>query len=102
VALAEIAMQPGQAACFLAAQDLVTEPGRTCRKGQLDRGWRIYLAPKVLIGYGMGSLLLDGPGADIFFPARQRTLRKERYSSHSRASCKIEAFGSFMRGDCQL
>jgi len=49
VALAEAAIQAGQAAYFMTAHDLVTDLGRTYREGRLDRRLRIYLAPKVLI-----------------------------------------------------
>jgi len=49
VALAETAIQSGQAAYFMTAHDLVTDLGRAYREGRLDRRLRIYLAPKVLI-----------------------------------------------------
>jgi len=49
VALAEAAIQAGQAAYFMTAHDLVTDLGRAYREGRLDRRLRIYLAPKVLI-----------------------------------------------------
>jgi DNA replication protein DnaC len=56
VALAETAIQSGQAAYFLTAHDLVT-----------DLRLRIYLAPKVLVVDEMGYLPLDELGATIFF-----------------------------------
>src|SRR3982750_1276048 len=49
VALAEAAIQSGQAAYFMTAHDLVTDLGRAYREGRLDRRLRISLAPKVLI-----------------------------------------------------
>ena len=49
VALAETAIQSGQAAYFMAAHDLVTDLGRAYREGRVDRRLYIYLAPKVLI-----------------------------------------------------
>src|SRR4051794_29771061 len=49
VALAQAAIQSGQAAYFMTAHDLVTDLGRAYREGRLDRRLRIYLAPKVLI-----------------------------------------------------
>jgi DNA replication protein DnaC len=49
VALAEAAIQSGQAAYFMTAHDLVTDLGRAYREGRLDRRLRVYLAPKVLI-----------------------------------------------------
>jgi DNA replication protein DnaC len=49
VALAETAIQSGQAVYFMTAHDLVTDLGRAYREGSLDRRLRIYLAPKVLI-----------------------------------------------------
>jgi DNA replication protein DnaC len=49
VALAETAIQSGQAAYFMTAHDLVTDLGRAYREGRLDRRLRIYLAPKVLV-----------------------------------------------------
>ena len=62
VALAETAIQSGQA-----AHDLITDLGRAYREGRLDRRLRIYLAPKVLIIDEMGYLPLDELGATIFF-----------------------------------
>jgi DNA replication protein DnaC len=67
VALAETAIQSGQAAYFMTAHDLVTDLGRAYREGRLDRRPRIYLAPKVLIIDEMGYLPLDELGATIFF-----------------------------------
>ena len=67
VALAEAAIQSGQAAYFMTAHDLVTDLGRAYREGRLDRRLRIYLAPKVLIIDEMGYLPLDDLGATIFF-----------------------------------
>jgi DNA replication protein DnaC len=67
VALAETAIQSGQAAYFLTAHDLVTDLGRAYREGRLDRRLRIYLAPKVLVVDEMGYLPLDELGATIFF-----------------------------------
>src|ERR1041385_4756252 len=49
VALAETAIQSGQAAYFMTAHDLVTDLGRAYRESRLERRLRIYLAPKVLI-----------------------------------------------------
>ena len=63
VALAETAIQSGQAAYFMTAHDLVTDLGRAYREGRLDRRLRIYLAPKVLIIDEMGYLPLDELGA---------------------------------------
>ncbi|HWP83915.1 MAG TPA: IS21-like element helper ATPase IstB [Terriglobia bacterium] len=68
VALAEAAIQAGQAAYFMTAHDLVTGLGRAYREGRLDRRMRIYLAPKVLVIDEMGYLPLDELGATIFFP----------------------------------
>jgi DNA replication protein DnaC len=67
VALAETAIQSGQAAYFMTAHDLVADLGRAYREGRLDRRLRIYLAPKVLIIDEMGYLPLDELGATIFF-----------------------------------
>src|SRR3954452_15694770 len=67
VALAEAAIQSGQAAYFMTAHDLVTDLGRAYREGRLDRRLRIYLAPKVLIIDEMRYLPLDELGATIFF-----------------------------------
>jgi len=67
VALAEAAIQAGQAAYFMTAHDLVTDLGRAYREGRLDRRMRIYLAPKVLVIDEMGYLPLDDLGATIFF-----------------------------------
>lgn len=67
VALAEAAIQSGQAAYFMTAHDLVTDLGQAYREGRLDRRLRIYLAPKVLIIDEMGYLPLDDLGATIFF-----------------------------------
>ena len=67
VALAETAIQSGQAAYFMTAHDLVSDLGRAYREGRLDRRLRIYLAPKVLIIDEMGYLPLDDLGATIFF-----------------------------------
>jgi DNA replication protein DnaC len=67
VALAETAIQAGQAAYFMTAHDLITDLGRAYREGRLDRRLRIYLAPKVLIIDEMGYLPLDDLGATIFF-----------------------------------
>lgn len=67
VALAETAIQSGQAAYFITAHDLVTDLGRAYREGRLDRRLRIYLAPKVLVIDEMGYLPLDELGATIFF-----------------------------------
>src|ERR1700709_1176235 len=62
VALAETAIQAGQAAYFMTAHDLVTDLGRAYREGRLDRRLRIYVAPKVLIIDEMGYLPLDDLG----------------------------------------
>ena len=67
VALAEAAIEAGQAAYFMTAHDLVTDLGRAHREGRLDRRMRIYLAPKVLVIDEMGYLPLDDLGATIFF-----------------------------------
>lgn len=67
VALAETAIQAGQAAYFMTAHDLVTDLGRAYREGRLDRRLRVYLAPKVLIIDEMGYLPLDDLGATLFF-----------------------------------
>ena len=67
VALAETAIQSGQAAYFITAHDLVSDLGRAYREGRLDRRLRIYLAPKVLVIDEMGYLPLDELGATIFF-----------------------------------
>jgi DNA replication protein DnaC len=69
VALAECAIQAGQAAYFMTAHDLVAGLGRAYREGRLDRRLRVYLAPKVLIIDEMGYLPLDDLdlGATIFF-----------------------------------
>jgi len=67
VALAEAAIQSGQAAYFMTAHDLVTDLGRAYREGRLDRRLRIYLAPRVLVIDEMGYLPLDELGATIFF-----------------------------------
>ncbi len=67
VALAETAIQSGQAAYFMTAHDLVTDLGRAYREGRLEGRLRIYLAPKVLIIDEMGYLPLDELGATIFF-----------------------------------
>jgi DNA replication protein DnaC len=67
VALAEAAIQAGQAAYFMTAHELVTGLGRAYREGRLDRRMRIYLAPRVLVIDEMGYLPLDDLGATIFF-----------------------------------
>jgi len=67
VALAEAAIQAGQAAYFMTAHDLVTDLGRAYREGRLDRRMRVYLAPKTLVIDEMGYLPLDELGATIFF-----------------------------------
>jgi DNA replication protein DnaC len=67
VALAEAAIQAGQAAYFMTAHDLVTDLGCAYREGRLDRRMRVYLAPKVLVIDEMGYLPLDDLGATIFF-----------------------------------
>jgi DNA replication protein DnaC len=67
VALAEAAIQAGQAAYFITAHDLVSDLGRAYREGRLERRMRIYLAPKVLVIDEMGYLPLDDLGATIFF-----------------------------------
>lgn len=67
VALAEAAIQAGQAAYFMTAHDLVSDLGRAYREGRLERRMRVYLAPKVLVIDEMGYLPLDDLGATIFF-----------------------------------
>ena len=67
VALAEAAIQAGQAAYFMTAHDLVSDLGSAYREGRLERRMRIYLAPKVLVIDEMGYLPLDDLGATIFF-----------------------------------
>jgi len=67
VALAEAAIQAGQAAYFMTAHDLVSDLGRAYREGRLDRRMRVYLAPKILVVDEMGYLPLDEMGATIFF-----------------------------------
>jgi DNA replication protein DnaC len=81
VALAETAIQSGQAAYFMTAHDLVTDLGRAYREGRLDRRLRIYLAPKVLVIDEMGYLPLDDLGATIFF--QLVSARYERAASSS-------------------
>ena len=67
VALAEAAIQAGQAAYFMTAHELVADLGSAYREGRLERRMRIYLAPKVLVIDEMGYLPLDDLGATIFF-----------------------------------
>jgi DNA replication protein DnaC len=67
VALAEAAIQAGQAAYFMTAHDVVSDLGRAYREGRLERRLRVYLAPKVLVIDEMGYLPLDDLGATIFF-----------------------------------
>jgi DNA replication protein DnaC len=67
VALAEAAIQAGQAAYFMTAHDLVSDLGGAYREGRLERRMRVYLAPKVLVIDEMGYLPLDELGATIFF-----------------------------------
>jgi DNA replication protein DnaC len=67
VALAEAAIQAGQAAYFRTAHDLVSDLGSAYREGRLERRLRVYLAPKVLVIDEMGYLPLDDLGATIFF-----------------------------------
>lgn len=67
VALAEAAIQAGQAAYFMTAHDLVSDLGGAYREGRLERRMRVYLAPKVLVIDEMGYLPLDDLGATIFF-----------------------------------
>jgi DNA replication protein DnaC len=67
VALAEAAIQAGQAAYFMTAHELVADLARAYREGRLERRMRVYLAPKVLIIDEMGYLPLDDLGATIFF-----------------------------------
>jgi DNA replication protein DnaC len=67
IALAEAAIQAGQAAYFMTAHDLVSDLGRAYREGRLERRMRVYLAPKVLVIDEMGYLPLDDLGATIFF-----------------------------------
>jgi hypothetical protein len=42
-------IQAGQGAYFMTAHDLVSDLGRACREGRLDRRLRVCLAPRVLI-----------------------------------------------------
>jgi DNA replication protein DnaC len=51
----------------MTAHDLVSDLGSAYREGRLERGMRIYLAPKVLVIDEMGELPLDDLGATIFF-----------------------------------
>src|SRR5690242_14721177 len=67
VSLAEAAIQAGFGAYFMTAHDLIHDLGRAYREGRLDRGMRVYLAPKVLVIDEMGYLPLDDLGATIFF-----------------------------------
>jgi len=67
VALAEAAIQAGQAAYFRTAHDLVSDLGSAYREGRLERRLRVYLAPKVLVIDEMGYLPLEDLGATIFF-----------------------------------
>lgn len=67
VALAEAAIQAGQAAYFMTAHELVADLGNAYREGRLERRMRVYLAPKVLVIDEMGYLPLDDLGATIFF-----------------------------------
>jgi DNA replication protein DnaC len=67
VALAEAAIQAGQAAYFMTAHELVSDLARAYREGRLERRMRVYLAPKVLVIDEMGYLPLDDLGATIFF-----------------------------------
>ena len=73
VALAETAIQSGQAACFRTAHDLATDLGRAYREGRLDRRLRIYLAPRVLVIDEMGYLPLEG--CDDLLSTGRRPLR---------------------------
>jgi DNA replication protein DnaC len=90
VALAEAAIQSGQAAYFMTAHDLVTDLGRAYREGRLDRRLRIYLAPKVLIIDEMGYLPLDELGATIFFQ-----LVSARYESGSIILTSNKSYGEW-------
>ena len=66
VALAEAAIQAGQAAYFMTAHELVSDLARAYRENRLERRMRVYLAPKVLVIDEMGYLPLDDLGATIF------------------------------------
>lgn len=67
VAMAEAAIQAGQAAYFITAHDLVADLEQAHREGRLDRRLRMYLAPRLLVIDEMGYLPLDAIGATIFF-----------------------------------
>jgi DNA replication protein DnaC len=75
VALAETATQSGQAAYFMTAHDLVTDPGRACREGRLDRRLRTFVAPKILI-IRNGYLPLDD-WERLSFSSRSALITKE-------------------------
>jgi DNA replication protein DnaC len=90
VALAEAAIQAGQAAYFMTAHDLVTDLGQAYREGRLDRRLRVYLAPKVLIIDEMGYLPMDELGATIFFQ-----LVSARYERGSIILTSNKSFGDW-------
>ena len=60
------AVDTGHSACFVTANDLVSDLGRTTREARLDRRMRVYLGPKTLIVNEMGYLPLDELGATVF------------------------------------
>jgi DNA replication protein DnaC len=67
LALAEAAIQSGQASYFMTAHDLVTDLGRAEREGRLDRRLRIYLAPKSSDHRRKGLSAFGRVGSDVSF-----------------------------------
>jgi DNA replication protein DnaC len=79
VALAEAAIQAGQAAYFMTAHELVSDLARAYREGRLERRMRVYLAPKVLVIDENGLPAAGRSGSDHLLPVDQRPLRARQH-----------------------
>ena len=67
VGLVLTALQAGQSAYFITANDLVLDLGEAKREGRLSKRLSVYLRPKVLVIDEMGYLPLDEIGATLLF-----------------------------------
>lgn len=67
VGLVLTALQAGQSAYFITANDLVLDLGEARREGNLSKRLSVYLRPKVLVIDEMGYLPLDELGATLLF-----------------------------------
>ena len=78
VGLGMAAIDAGMSVYFTTLSELVRDLERAQEAGKLERRWRVYLRPKILIVDEVGYMNLDQNQAELFF-----RLVSQRYEHHS-------------------